>query len=78
MSLRFLLTLVCTLGVCLLGSCASLPGPDLPTCDGRSRRPANPHGSVLSPAPAPPAATAPATVPEVMDAGVPPRTGGCA
>ena len=33
----------------LLGACAAL-GPDpLPVCDGQTRRPANPHGSVLSP-----------------------------
>jgi len=36
-----------------IGGCASLSSPDLSTCDGAARRPANPHGSILSPAPAP-------------------------
>jgi len=74
MSLRIMPSLVCALGACVLGSCASLPGPDLPTCDGKARRPANPHGSVLSPVPAPPAAAASGAV----DAGVPAQAGGCA
>nr|WP_313391192.1 hypothetical protein [Brevundimonas diminuta] len=52
MSFRLLLPFVCILGTCALGGCASLPGPDLPTCDGAARRPANPHGSILSPGPA--------------------------
>lgn len=70
MSLRFLLPLTCSLGATLLGSCASLPAPALPTCDGASRRPANPHGSVLSPDPA-----TPPTSPTVAGAA---ETGGCA
>ncbi|MEN5146540.1 hypothetical protein [Brevundimonas diminuta] len=46
MSLRLLLFAVFT-----LSGCASPYRLDLPTCDGTARRPANPHGSVLSPAP---------------------------
>ena len=56
--------LICT------GCAASGAGP-LPVCDGLSRRPANPHGSVLepsSPAVAPPSAAGPAYPPK----------GGCA
>jgi len=33
--------------------CASLNASDPPSCDGSPRRPANPHGSVLAPDPAP-------------------------
>jgi hypothetical protein len=33
--------------------CATSPSSSLPACDGKHRRPANPHGSVLvAPAPA--------------------------
>ncbi|WP_262422614.1 hypothetical protein [Brevundimonas denitrificans] len=47
----------------LLGACAAL-GPDpLPVCDGQARRPANPHGSVLTPPGDPGAAPAPASNP---------------
>lgn len=67
MSLRFLL-----LSACALGGCASLSGPDLPTCDGTARRPANPHGSVLSPDPTTSPEAAAATEAE------PAQTGGCA
>jgi len=72
MSLRFLLPFVCLLGACALGGCASLSGPDLPTCDGTARRPANPYGSVL----APDSATSPqaAAATEADSA----QTGGCA
>lgn len=70
MSLRLLLPSICALAACLLGSCASLPAPALPTCDGASRRPANPYGSVLSPDPA----MLP-TSPTVAGAA---ETGGCA
>ena len=47
----------------LLGACAAFDPDALPVCDGQARRPANPHGSVLSPpadsgAPAAPAAPA--------------------
>lgn len=38
----------------LLAGCASLGGDaDAPICDGRDRRPANPHGSTLVAAPTP-------------------------
>ncbi|MFN3668434.1 MAG: hypothetical protein ACK4VY_03945 [Brevundimonas sp.] len=55
------LLLVVALVLC---GCAGLRDPAPPGCDGRSRRPANPDGSVLatgaaptpSPAPAPPRA----------------------
>lgn len=73
----------------LLGACAAL-GPDpLPVCDGQARRPANPHGSVLSPpgdpapaiaAPAPTAAPATAgpAEPQDSDASAPDLpAGGC-
>ncbi len=70
MSLRFLLLpFACLLGACALGGCASLPGPDLPTCDGKARRPANPHGSVLSPDTAAPPKTIAATEREPVPAG---------
>ena len=46
-----------------LGGCATSSAKSLPVCDGQHRRPANPYGSVLDPAPtaagaAPPAAPA--------------------
>lgn len=69
MSFRIPFPFLCLLGACALGGCASLPGPDLPTCDGTARRPANPHGSILSPEPAPMAAAA-------VGARTPP-SGGC-
>ena len=47
-----------------LGACSTLRADDAPKCSG-PRRPANPHGSVLSPAMSPPAAT------------TAPKTGGC-
>ena len=37
----------------VLAGCASLGRDDARVCDGRHRRPANPHGSTLVPAPAP-------------------------
>ena len=36
-----------------LGACAHGGAADLPTCDGKDRRPANPHGSILAPASSP-------------------------
>lgn len=33
----------------LLSACAHQGDPALPICDGSARRPANPHGSVLTP-----------------------------
>lgn len=59
-----------------LGGCAHATGPDLPTCDGGARRPANPHGSVLAPsAPAP--MSAPTSTPTSTGAPAAPD-GGCA
>jgi type IV secretion system protein VirB7 len=40
-----------------LGGCATSTAKSLPVCDGQHRRPANPLGSVLDPAPAAVAAT---------------------
>lgn len=40
-----------------LGACSTAPDDALPVCDGRDRRPANPHGSILDPSP--PGVTAP-------------------
>lgn len=45
MTPRLILMLACA----ALGGCAGLSRPDLPTCDGSARRPANPHGSILVP-----------------------------
>ena len=36
-------------GLLLLAACAHRGDPALPICDGSARRPANPHGSVLTP-----------------------------
>jgi hypothetical protein len=72
MSFRILLRFTCLLGAGALSSCASLSSPDLPTCDGTARRPGNPHGSVLSPAPA--ATPQAATTTQALPA----QTGGCA
>jgi len=47
------ITLALTLG---LAACATVQGERLPVCDGKDRRPANPHGSVLLPTASPPAA----------------------
>jgi len=55
------------------GGCAAITADPLPVCDGRARRPANPHGSVLLP-PSPTALETPAkTLPPAGGA-----TGGCA
>ena len=35
----------------LLGAGCAHPERPLPICDGAARRPANPHGSILTPAP---------------------------
>ena len=59
-------------GLILLGACAHQDDPALPTCDGTARRPANPHGSVLTPRAEP--RPAEAAVEAVPHAG----TGGCA
>lgn len=67
MTPRLTLMLACA----ALGGCAGLSRPDLPTCDGSARRPANPHGSILTPS-TPAAISTPAPVPSS------PSTGGCA
>jgi len=67
MSLRLVM-----IAACVLGGCASLSVPDLPVCDGRARRPANPHGSILSPDTAMPSRVTPAAPAENT------ATGGCA
>ncbi|MFK4056842.1 hypothetical protein [Brevundimonas sp. NPDC046655] len=55
------------------GGCAAITADPLPVCDGRTRRPANPYGSVL----APPSPTAPETATDISTpAGGAP--GGCA
>lgn len=36
------------IGLALLAGCAHQGEPELPVCDGSARRPANPHGSVLT------------------------------
>lgn len=68
MTLRLILMLACA----VLGGCAGLSHPDLPTCDGSARRPANPHGSILTPS-IPPATLTPAPAPLPSAS-----TGGCA
>lgn len=55
-------------GLLLLGACAHPGDPALPTCDGSTRRSANPYGSVLAPQ------TEPASVREAGTS----DTGGCA
>ena len=61
------------LAVQALSACATFRAADPPVCDGRHRRPANPYGSILSPAapyvPAPAADTS-----STID----PGAGGCA
>ena len=68
MSLRLVLILSALLGGCATGR------TDAPaTCDGRDRRPANPHGSILV-ASTPAAPPAPAAQPNPSE----PSAGGCA
>lgn len=61
------------LAVQALSACATFRTADPPVCDGRHRRPANPYGSILSPA-------APDVPAPVADASLPidPVAGGCA
>lgn len=40
-------------GLMLLAACAHRGDPSLPICDGSARRPANPHGSILTAQPEP-------------------------
>jgi hypothetical protein len=56
------LALILTLALAT-SACASTKADKPPVCDGKNRRPANPHGSVLSPAATPPAAQ-PAAAPK--------------
>ena len=51
--------LVIALAIASAG-CASPGGGALPVCDGKHRRPANPHGSVVDPAAAATSAASPA------------------
>lgn len=68
------------LGLAALASACAHGDPALPVCDGLARRPANPHGSVLTAPPMPAAAVgADAADVEVDGAGSARReTGGCA
>jgi hypothetical protein len=61
------------LAVQALSACATFRTADPPGCDGRHRRPANPYGSILSPA-------APHTPAPAVDASstIDPGAGGCA
>ncbi len=61
------------LAVQALLACATFRTVDPPVCDGRHRRPANPYGSILSPA-------APNTPAPEADAAssIDPGAGGCA
>ncbi|MBB5747072.1 hypothetical protein [Brevundimonas variabilis] len=60
------------LAVQALFACATFRPADPPVCDGRHRRPANPYGSILSPA-------APHTPAPAADASssIDPGEGGC-
>ncbi|HBV13684.1 MAG TPA: hypothetical protein DEB60_11260 [Brevundimonas sp.] len=60
------------LAVQALSACATFRTADPPVCDGRHRRPANPYGSILSPAAHKPAPAADAY--STIDPGM----GGCA
>lgn len=72
--MTFRLVLI-ALGV-ILGGCAGLHSIEPPGCGSGPRRPANPHGSVLVPSPAPVAL--PEAVSETMPEADPaPDLGGC-
>jgi len=60
------------LAVQAVSACATFRTADPPVCDGRHRRPANPYGSILSPA-------APHTPAPAADAAssIDPGAGGC-
>ena len=62
-----------TLAVQAVSACATFRTADPPVCDGRHRRPANPYGSILSPA----APYAPAPVADASST-TDPGAGGCA
>lgn len=61
------------LAVQALSACATFRTADPPVCDGRHRRPANPYGSILSPAV--PHTPAPAAD---VSSSIHPGAGGCA
>ena len=61
-----------TLAVQAVSACATFRTADPPVCDGRHRRPANPYGSILSPAAHAPAPAADAS------SSIDPGAGGCA
>ncbi len=61
------------LAVQALSACATFRTADPPVCDGRHRRPANPYGSILSPA----APYAPAPAADASST-IDPGAGGCA
>ncbi len=54
------LALILTLALAT-SACASTKADKLPVCDGKNRRPANLHGSVLGPSATPPTAQPTAT-----------------
>jgi hypothetical protein len=58
-----------------LGGCATSTTKSLPVCDGQHRRPANPYGSVLDPAPQATGSAAPEAAPKPA-APAPPATPG--
>jgi type IV secretion system protein VirB7 len=64
-------------GVIALGGCSTFRQAEPPVCDGRHRRPANPHGSVLEPIPTP-VAPEPAPESETPALASPEADGGCA
>jgi hypothetical protein len=55
-----------------LGGCATSTAGSLPVCDGQHRRPANPYGSVLDPAPQPSTPSAPDASPKPAAPSPPP------
>jgi type IV secretion system protein VirB7 len=62
-----------------VAGCAALADGEPPICDGRNRRPANPYGSILVPAPTPVGEASP-PLPAAPDI-TPPQSsamGGCA
>lgn len=70
MTPRLLLAALVLLSACAHGE------PRLPRCDGLARRPANPHGSILTEAATPLTPAAPPTVPASVEP--PSAAGGCA
>lgn len=62
------------LAVQAVSACATFRTADPPVCDGRHRRPANPYGSILSPAA--PHTPAPAPAADAASS-IDPGAGGC-